>query len=283
MAVPVVNKKGPSWPFMAGLVVLTLLCIQGYFFFSQRPAPGKPQKPSVVKPSVKPAKATAGRITIVLDDWGFNRTHCKYLEDFKAPVAPAVLPGLPYSKDVIACAIAAGQDPMLHLPLEPKTNKDPYPQDYILTTAMPQSQVARLLKKYLDEYPGIAGVNNHMGSKATEDREMMTTILKELKRRRLFFVDSATTASSVCPKVAGEVGIPFARRVVFLDNRNERKAIEKEFAKGARIARTDGFALIIGHDRALTLQIVGEQVRKLKQQGFEFLSVRDFIKAQSGK
>ena len=81
------------------------------------------------------------------------------------------------------------------------------------------------------------GVSNHMGSKATEDRELMTTILAELKRRRLFFVDSVTSDRSVCAPVAAALKIPFARREVFLDNRNERKAIERQFAEAAAIAR----------------------------------------------
>jgi polysaccharide deacetylase 2 family uncharacterized protein YibQ len=278
------NNNGTPWPVIIIWVLVAIVCLQGYFLFTHK-TPQVPVKPVAVKPAVKPvvkpsAGKVTGRIAIVLDDWGFNRTHCKYLGGFGAPVAAAILPNLEYSKDVLQCARSSGQEAMLHLPLEPHVNRDVYPRGYILTTWMSQKEVSKLLKRILDEYPGIVGVNNHMGSKATEDKALMTTILTELKRRGLFFVDSMTSGQTVCSQVAGDMGIPFAKRAVFLDNRNERVAIERSFAEGARIAKERGFALLIGHDRELTLKIVTEQIRKLKQQGYQFLSVKDFIRAQ---
>jgi polysaccharide deacetylase 2 family uncharacterized protein YibQ len=130
----------------------------------------------------------------------------------------------------------------------------------------------------LADMPGIVGVNNHTGSKGTEDPELMTIVLSELKRRGLFFVDSYTSDRSVCGEVAAKLKMRIARRDVFLDNRNERAAIERQFAIAARIARNDGHVLVIGHDRALTLQIIKEQVKKLQAQGFEFIPVREYIR-----
>lgn len=274
------NKNGMSWPIVVICILSAVVCIQGYFLFARkRPAPPAPAaKPVVKAPSRVPESKVTGRIAIVLDDWGFNNTHCKYFSKFDGPVAAAILPNLRYSQDVLRCVRVNGHEAMLHLPLEPHVNRDVYPRGYILTTEMSQREILKLLRKILDEYPGIAGVNNHMGSKATEDRELMTTVLTELKKRGLFFVDSMTSGKTVGPKVAREIGIPFAKRVVFLDNRNERAAIERSFAEGARIAKERGFALIIGHDRELTLKIVAEQIRKLKQEGYQFLTVSDFIR-----
>ena len=285
MGSPKKSGNGISWPVIIIGILAAIVCFQGYIILTKKhmSTSEKPSvvKPVAIKPVVKPSVTkVAGRIAIVLDDWGFNRSHCKYLSGFDAPVALAVLPNLQYSKDVIACARSSGQEAMLHLPLEPHVNRDVYPRGYILTTWMSQKEVSKLLKRILDEYPGIVGVNNHMGSKATEDKELMTTVLKELKSRGLFFVDSMTSGQTVGPRVAREVGIPFAKRSVFLDNRNDRASIERSFAEGAKVAHDRGFALIIGHDRELTLKIVTEQIHKLKQEGYQFLSVREFIKAE---
>jgi polysaccharide deacetylase 2 family uncharacterized protein YibQ len=279
------NKNNTPWPIILLWVVIAIVCIQGFILFTKKtpaPPPEKPITKPIKKPVVKPpvAKSGQGKITIVLDDWGFNRSHCKFLKDVDAPVTPAVLPELQYSRDVIACSIEAGQDPILHLPLEPHNNKDKYPRGYILTTWMSQKEVLKLLKKILGEYPGVIGVNNHMGSKATENKPMMTTIITELKKRGLFFLDSVTSVHSICPEVAQETGIPFARRDVFLDNDNNRASIEHSFEEGIKIAHEKGFALMIGHDRALTLQIVTEQIRKYKALGYEFISLKDYIKAK---
>ncbi len=278
------SNNGTPWPIIVIWVLMAVVCIQGYLIFTHKKEALSPKAAPTKQVTSKPVKVpegkVVGRIAIVLDDWGFNRSHCKYFSEFGAPVAAAVLPNQLYSKDIIACARSNGQEAMLHLPLEPHVNRDVYPRGYILTTWMSQKEVLKLLKRILDEYPGVVGVNNHMGSKATEDKELMVTILTELKKRGLFFVDSMTSGKTVGPEVASDIGIPFAKRLVFLDNRNERAAIEKSFAEGARLAREKGFALIIGHDRELTLKIVTEQIRKLKLQGYQFLSVKDYIKAE---
>jgi hypothetical protein len=126
--------------------------------------------------------------------------------------------------------------------------------------------------------PGVVGVNNHTGSLGTEDDALMTVVLAELKRRGLFFLDSFTSDKSVCGQVAAKLHMRIGRRDVFLDNRNERAAIEKEFADAARIAKSRGYVLVIGHDRALSLQIIAEQVKKLQALGYQFISVREYIK-----
>ncbi len=291
MVPPGKGKNPASWLVVLVWVMGALLCIQGYFLFfrrqvpSSRPVQTRPPKakpsPQPLKPVVMPVvrEGVTGRITVILDDWGYNRSHCQYLSDFDAPVTPAIMPDLPYSRDVLQCARDAGQDAMLHLPVEPSVVREKYPRGYMLTTEMSQKEVHRLLTKVLNEFQGIVGVNNHEGSRGTESVALMTTVLTELKRRGLFFVDSLTSSKSVCAPVASRVGVLFARRNVFLDNRNERASIEHQFALAAKIAKDNGSVVIIGHDRELTMQILTEQIRKLKAQGYVFMRVRDFIQA----
>jgi len=291
------NKNAPVGAIIIW-VILALICIQGYFLIQKksRPAPPvakpvakavsvKKTLPVAVKPSprVTPAAepgplAKPARIAIVIDDWGYNRAHCKQLEDLPVSVGVAILPGLTYSRDIIACAASSGKEPMLHLPIEPHNPREKFTEDYLLTTDMGPSALKKSLAKTLTEMQGVVGVNNHTGSKGTEDDALMTIILAELKRRGLFFVDSYTSEKSICEAVARKIKMKIARRNVFLDNRNERAYIERQFAIAARMAKRDGYALVIGHDRALTLQIIAEQVKKLGAQGYEFITVKEYIK-----
>ena len=278
------KNNGVSWQLALIGGLLAGVCILGALLFLHLNHEGPGPETVVAKPAVKavpkpPVKGKNGRIAIVLDDWGFNRTHCKQIQEFPAPVTVAILPELPYSKDVLQCTRACGKEAIIHLPLEPYVDRDKYPRGYIISTEMSQPEALKILRRYLDELPGVSGVNNHMGSKATEDPKLMTTIMEELKKHGLFFLDSMTSGNSICGDVAARIRIPFTRRSVFLDNRNDRASIEYQFSRAAAIARTKGSALVIGHDRALTLQIVAEQIRKLRAQGFEIISVRDFIKA----
>lgn len=236
---------------------------------------------AAVKPAVKPAvrKVPAGKyyVAIVIDDWGYSTKNCQYLKSIKSPITVAVLPKLAHSEDVMRCAHDAGQELMLHLPMEAHHNADEYPPDYLLKTSMSPIKIDNLLSDTLDQMPLIVGVNNHMGSKATEDKTTMTTIFKQLKHRGLFYMDSRVTSKSVCEPLAKQAGLPFASRDVFLDNVNERQAIISELNNLARIAKKRGKAVAIGHDRTLTLQVIEERIPWFKEQGIEFVTVKEYI------
>lgn len=294
------NNNKSSFVAVIIWVVLTAVCIQGYLLIAKKARPVSPvDKPPAKTVSAKekkplpaklpePAQKTAVpvkqpeigtyKITIVLDDWGYNRTHCKDLSEYPVPLGVAILPNLPYSKDVIQCATEYGKEPMLHLPIEPHNLKEAFDPEYSLTTEMGPSAVKKKLVMILDEMKGVVGVNNHQGSKGTEDDALMTLVMAEIKRRGLFFLDSYTSDRSICGDVAKKLKMKASRRDVFLDNRNERKFIERQFEDAVRIAKRRGHVLVIGHDRALTLQILKEQIKKLQDQGFEFISVRDYTK-----
>lgn len=265
-------------------ILFLVLCLAGFFLCSRKEA-GEEKPVQVVKEALRSRERAAqrpvplqGYMAIVLDDWGYNRTHCKYLESISAPLGIAILPDLPYSADVVACARANGKEPMLHLPMEAHKPDPRYPEQYFLTTDMSVADMRRFLLQHFQQMPGVVGVNNHMGSKATESPEVMQEVLQEVKRRKLFFVDSFTSERSVGTDAARDLKMKIARRDVFLDNSNERVAIERQFASGVRLAKKNGFALLIGHDRDLTLKIVKEQTDKLRQEGIEFLSVKEYIR-----
>ncbi len=245
-----------------------------------------PEKPPTVAPLAQavpvapalPTKKRLGRIAIIIDDWGYNANHCENLAEIEEPVTVAILPNLPHSTEIATCAHRHNKEVMLHLPMEPHWNLDKYPQDYIIRISMSRAKVEKLLDQALKSIPYAAGVNNHMGSKATENRRLMAIVFEALQKKRLFFVDSVVTGDSICPEVAQQKGLRFARRDVFLDNQNDRHYIETQFAQLAQLAREKGFAVAIGHDRALTLQIIKEQTKLLADEGFQMITINELIK-----
>ena len=272
-------------------VIIVLFCLaaaQAFLFFHARKqgAPGAIKaaagQAKMVKPKIVPkaVPGSAGKIAFIIDDWGYAMHNCKFLKEITAPLAVAVLPNLRYTDDIMKCADVYGKDVMLHLPLEPYANGDHYPDNYLITTAMKPSKVIAMVDGTLVKMPLVQGVNNHMGSKATEDRELMKIIFKRLKKRGLFFVDSMTAHHSICGELAREMGMPFASRDVFLDNINTREAIKKQIMELAKRARKKGYAVAIGHDRALTMQVLKEEIQTLEDQGFEIVRVKTLLKNQ---
>lgn len=267
-------------------VLLIIVIVETYLLFQQPPPTKKPfikkPKKEVVEKIEKKEieKPIAGQIAIIIDDWGYNIQDCEYLQKIPSPLSVSILPKLPHSADIATCAHAHHKEVMLHLPLEPHEVFENYPTDYLITTKMNKEKINEILNENLDSIPFVRGVNNHTGSKATENRRVMSIIFTTLKKRGLFFVDSLVTPDSVCREVAQKFKIPFATRDVFLDNENNRAYIENQFAELAQEAKRKGFAIAIGHDRPLTLQIIKEQTGLLENQGFKFVTVKELIKSR---
>jgi len=269
------------------IAILSLVVLVETFLLLYR----QPQKITIIEardaalqpnetPAAQPSQPVAGKIALVVDDFGYSTKLCTLLDDITAPLAVSILPDLRLSIQIAHRAQQSGKDVILHLPLEPYHAQEQYPDDYVIETSMRKEKIERIILKALASVPGAVGVNNHMGSKATEDWATMAVIFGVLKKHRLFFVDSLVTSESVCERLAGELRVPFAKRDVFLDNTNERAYIEGQFAELAHKAQKHGYALGVGHARQLTLQIIKEQISILQQRGFEFISLKDFIKAR---
>ena len=168
---------------------------------------------------------------------------------------------------------------MLHLPMEPKgypaRDKDPGKGAILMST--PRREIAKIVAQDLSGIPYVQGVNNHTGSRLTEDKEMMSLILKELKKRNLFFVDSKTSDESVAYKEARRLGLRCGERDVFLDNELDLNYIKGQIRLLARIALKEGQAIGIGHPHFLTARAIKETIPELENQGIEFVLVSELL------
>ena len=245
------------------------------------PVPVHVYHPVVSRPRPEPERVpgSGGKIAFIIDDWGQSAAPCKFLREIPEPIAVSILPGLRHTKDVANCAQLNHKLTMLHLPLEALHNYDVYTKNYIIKTNMKPELVNEIFDGDLAQLPSIEGVNNHMGSKATENRPLMRIIFTKVKQRGLFFVDSMTTPHSVCTGLADEMGLPFGKRDVFLDNIITREAITKQYLILAQKARRRGYAVAIGHAfNRLTMQILKEQIPLLERQGFTIVSIKDLLR-----
>jgi len=238
-------------------------------------------KPAVVAPAVLPQPAAQpaassgivkAKIAIVIDDWGYNLDAADML-DPKYPVTCAVLPNLAASRQVSEKLHSKGQEIILHLPMEPREKLN-LENDTILIS-MNDAQIRKILDKDLESVLYARGINNHMGSFATSDAKVMKAVFKEMKKKRLYFLDSSTAAGSVCPKLAPKFGINFAKRNVFIDNESDPEYIKKQILGLALVARTYGSAIGIGHARPNTLETLKEIMPELESQGYKFVFVSE--------
>ena len=224
----------------------------------------------------------APRIVLIIDDLGNLKNAGARTTALDGPVACAVLPHTPHAKRIAKDAHAAGKEVLLHLPLQPiKQFQSPSSGTIQIDTT--HEQLIRILSIDIAAVPHVVGVNNHMGSLLTQHPGHMSWLMDELGTRgNLFFVDSFTSESSVALQFAHEHAVPAIRRDVFLDNTPTPAAIDAEFQRLKRLARSRGMAVGIGHPYAQTLAYLEIAIPKLREEGFELITIAEALTISAG-
>jgi hypothetical protein len=155
-------------------------------------------------------------MVIIIDDFG--QTGGELLDDFaKLPsaVALAILPDLPHTEATAKLAHQTNHEILIHIPMQAEGNANPGKR--FVKQGMKPDEISNLIADFHSQMPKAIAANNHMGSAATADYEVMTTVMKQLDNLGMFFVDSATTAKSAVPTVASKLGQKTLKRDVFMD------------------------------------------------------------------
>jgi len=142
---------------------------------------------------------------------------------------------------------------------------------------MSAPEIIQIIDNDFKKFSFVQGANNHMGSRFTENREKMAVVLESLKKRNLFFLDSLTTAHSVVPAIAEDLGLKHLQRNIFLDNEVDEGPIKQQLEKLIQVAQDRGFAIGVGHPYPLLLQVIREQLPYLKEK-VEIVPLSAFIK-----
>lgn len=229
-----------------------------------------------VIPSHKPAYfGKTPMIAIVIDDMGINRKRTADISSLKYPLTSSFLTYSNKMDEQIDLAINSNHEIMLHAPMEALGQVDNAPD--VLTTAMSINETKNNLQIMLSKVKNIKGINNHMGSKLTQDKEHMQAVMEVLKDRGLFFLDSKTSPQSVADETAKEIGVKHAARNVFLDNNNDKEYILKQLALTERLALKNGYAIAIGHPKSQTFLALSEWLPTLQQKGLKLVHLSQII------
>lgn len=262
-------------------VMAVIIAAQSFYIILSRKPP-KEKKPAVkvtveqkTKTPKKP-KTAKGTIAIVLDDWGYNLNNVSEVEDIPYPLTLSVLPNLAYSQKVANLLHKKGFEIILHLPMEPQ-QRMALERDTILTT-MDGQTIQNIIERNISNFPYIKGINNHMGSKATENNRTMQIVLSEMKKRGLYFLDSFVTSGSVAEIEAARARVSFVKRDVFLDNQSDMSYIRNQLLKLAAQAQNRGYAVGIGHDRKNTVEVLKQVMPELAKEGYKFVYLSEIVK-----
>lgn len=218
-----------------------------------------------------------GKIAIIIDDCGADMTAVRTLLNTGLPFSYAILPNKEYSSDVLEMVKSKGRVPLLHLPMEPLSRSAMSEGSRTVMTSSSASAQQALVRKHLDSLPGVVGVNNHQGSKATADKATMRAVLQVLKKEKLFFVDSRTNSASIARDMAKQMGVATARNDIFLDNSSNVEDIRKQIYKAFAMAEKNGSAIAICHARPNTAKCWKMYAEEFKKTGITFVPVNKLL------
>ncbi|MDF7799762.1 divergent polysaccharide deacetylase family protein [Pontiellaceae bacterium B1224] len=187
------------------------------------------------------------KIFLVIDDAGLALGETQQFLDIPVPMTIAVLPHQKQTKEV---CIAIGRDQrkeiILHQPME-AYNAHKNPGVGAIMNVTPPAEVQKILDSNLRSVRGAVGINNHMGSRVTENEALIQEVLRFCKAHDLFFLDSKTAYNSQVPRVAKNEGMHMEERHVFLDINQDRDYIRKMWGSAVNKSRENGYVIVIGH------------------------------------
>ncbi|HYD97839.1 MAG TPA: divergent polysaccharide deacetylase family protein [Alphaproteobacteria bacterium] len=240
------------------------------------PPAGAPAWERNARPWPLPLKGPS--VAIVIDDVGIDRKRSARAVALPGPLTMAFLP---YARDLpqqAGQARANGHELMVHMPMEPQTKDDPGPGALLI--GLGRDDIVARTRKALASFDGFIGLNNHMGSRFTENREGMLPVLAELRGRGLMFLDSRTSAKSVGEATARSLGLATTSRDVFLDNEMTAAAVRAQLDRVEQIARRHGTAVAIGHPHDVTLAALEPWLASLPAKGITVVPLTAVLKTR---
>ena len=227
---------------------------------TRKPLPPRPVEKMLQLPGDKPPL-----VAIIIDDIGYDRHIAQELLSLDAPLTFSVLPDAPFSRLLADAARSKGHEVMLHLPMEPMEYPQVNPGPGALLKRMTPDQFIGQLGRDLDQFQGLKGVNNHMGSGISTSPERMRQIFTILKKRGLYYIDSRTTAETVARPSAELLHLPFAERDIFIDHLEDEAFIRGQLHELIKRAQLQGYAIGIAHPHEITQRLLSKLLPQLKE------------------
>lgn len=234
----------------------------------------------VVVASELPEHERVPKAAIIIDDMGNNLQIGRALLALDLNLTYSFLPHSPFCEKLLSAASQTGRTVMLHVPLEPlDPEKDPGAG--AIHVGDSRTRMAELFAGHMAAVPYAVGVNNHMGSRFTEDQRAMDGLAKIIGEHHLFFIDSLTSNNSKAMTAVGARGIPAAERDIFIDNQRTVGAVCSRIKELTEIAVRKGTAIGIGHPYPETLQALSRCAPDL--QSIELVNAEQLVYERRNK
>lgn len=227
-----------------------------------------------------PLQADKPVLSLVIDDLGYSFQQAKQVLQLPGEHTFAIIPATTYSQKIARYAHEQGHEVMLHMPMQSATDLVIEPS--ALHDDMTEQEITAGVAQMIQEVPFIKGINNHMGSKLTEIGYIMRPVMETIRQhnKRLYFLDSRTTAQSQAYQHALRAGLHGLKRDVFLDfDGDNAEATAQQFDRWLKKAREKGYAIAIAHPYRATIELLQEKLTEVADE-FRFMPISQLIQYQ---
>ena len=230
------------------------------------------------KSSYKKIINTRGKICLIIDDFGYSENNLT-IDFLNLPkdFTISIIPGRKYSEDIAHMAVKYGFETIIHMPMESYNWNKVNEKKFMLTSELNYDEIDQIVKNAILEIPDAKGMNNHQGSKATEDSELMKNLARVLKKHNIYFVDSYTTKNTKAFITMRQMGVKSEIRQIFLDHIDNPDSIKKRLYELVKLSENMDVAIGIGHVKESTYNILFEEIPKIKKQGYQFLTTSKIV------
>lgn len=199
------------------------------------------------QPKVGSAQEKELKAAIIIDDFGGCTGGVEKFLEGNIRITAAVMPFQDHSSEHARLAHKNGFEVMIHLPMQPIKGKRSWLGPKPITVDLSPQEVKKRVYEAINDVPYAKGLNNHMGSLAVANKEIVRAIVEVAKEKKLFIVDSGTSPDSKFPEVTKELGVPLLKRDVFLDDIGSPAHVRRQMEKLAKVTELNGQGIAIGH------------------------------------
>ncbi len=229
-------------------------------------------------PEVYPKVVKAKNIAIVVDDFGSIKG--SLLEEFLSidpNISIAIFPGMPYSEFTMQQAAMRKMEALIHVPMEPIGYPATDPGKDAILVQLSDSEIQRRIDKFIKELPYCKGINNHMGSLATTEHDVMQSVMNALRKHDKYFLDSRTSNVSVAYQVAQKTHLRAYQNQLFLDSPDISDAtMQAKLDQITRLSNSYPNVIAITHcHNEAKLEYLKTMVQRLKEAGFNLVRVSE--------
>jgi len=258
--------------FTIGFALFALIITFNFVYFSMLNTPI----------TVYNNKAPSGKLAIVIDDFGESRAGVKEMMSIERHLTFAIMPFLTHSTEDSTLSTQKGFEVIIHLPMEPEKGKLSWVGPRPILDASPSDEIKKIVEDSIKSVPTAVGANIHMGSKASSNERVVTSVLEVIQAQKFYFLDSKTSIKRIPLKVATEKGIPCFENNFFLDSTQSIDKIKSNIRKAGEHALKNGKAIAIGHVGAeggkVTAQAIKEMLPELDEKGIQLVYLSELLK-----